>query len=236
MRTNLASTTVCSLAMLALAACNESRPGANNLIDFTPLECGNLLLGCTFDKSLALWANTDVQIAGIDGYPTAGLTLVSRDPSVLTVNAIPDVGGRPTWDLHAAGEGVATLAAVDADDNEIDFTEVAVRQAQRLSLVRVLGNAVGPTQVGAVQEWTVTAEQPVSFQARMIVDESAELIGRIGYTTTFPEGSRLLASEIGGSDREKGYLYVSPPAGVHTFSFELAVAPDVKIEAALRAQ
>lgn len=221
---------------LALAACNQGRTGANDLIEFTPLECGNLLLGCDFDQSLALWADTYVQIAGVDDYPTAGLDLASRDPAVLVVSRVADVGGRPTWNLHGAGAGVAQLAAVDTGGAEIDFTEVAVRQAARLSLVRVLGDAVGPTVNGTTEEWTVNAGQPVSLQARMIVDQSAVLMGRIGYTVTVPAGSRLLDSELGGSDRDKGYLYVQPPAGSYPFSFELAVDPTIKVDALLKAQ
>ena len=233
MRTSIASL-IAGLA--ALTACNEGRTGVNDLVLFTPLNCGNLLLGCTFDRSLALWADTDVQIEGLDGFSTAGLTLASRDPSVLTVETIPDQAGRPTWGMHGAGEGVAVLAALDARGVEVDSTEIAVRAAERLTLTRVLGDAVGPTIEGGAETWTVNAGQPVSLQARMLVDASAELIGRIGYTVTVPAGSRLLDAEIGGSDRDAGYLYVSPPAGSYPFSFELAVDPTVKVDAVLKAQ
>ncbi len=233
MRIQLASVI---LGSLALAACNEGRTGANNVIEFTPLNCGNLLLGCNFDSSLGLWAETDVQIAGIDGFPTAGIDLASRDPAVLAVTKVADQAGRPTWSLHGAGPGVTTLSAIDASGAEVDFTEIAVRKADRLALTRVLGDAVGPTIENGAEVWTVNAEQPVSFQARMIVDQSAELIGRIDYTVTVTQGSRLLDSEIGGSDRPKGYLYVSPPAGVYPFSFELGVDPTVKVEAVIKAQ
>lgn len=224
------------IGLAALAACNEGRTGANNNVEFTPLNCGNALLGCSFDQSLALWGDTDVQIAGIDGFPTAGLDLASRDPSVLVVTKVADVAGRPTWTLHGAGEGVATLAAIDSGGGEADFTEIAVRKAQRLTLEKILGDAVGPTLEGNSQTWTVNAEQEVSLQARMIVDASAELIGRIDYTVTVPVGSRLLDAEIQGSDRPAGYLYVRPPAGVYPFSFELAADPNVKVDAVLKAQ
>jgi hypothetical protein len=224
------------LGLATLAACNESRTGANNNVSFTPLDCGNELIGCSFDSSLGLWSDTDVQIAGIDGFSTAGLDLASDDPSVLLVQRLPDEGGRPTWGLHGAGEGVARLVAIDGNGDEADFTEVAVRAATKLSLTKVLGDAVGPTPEGNAQKWAVNAEQPVSFQARMLVDESAELIGRAAYTVTVPVGSRLLDSEVNGSDREKGYLYVSPPAGVYPFSFELAVAPTVKVDVIIEAR
>lgn len=230
------ASTIGLFVLATVAACNEPRTGANNLVAFTPLDCGNLLLGCSFDQSLALWADTDVQLAGIDGFSTAGLVLASKDPSVLTVNVLPDQGGRPTWGLHGAGEGVAVLSAIDSHGAEVDFTEVAVRAAERLSLTKVLGDAVGPTVEGGAEVWTVNAEQPVSLQARMIVDQSAELIGRILYTVTVPGGSRLLDSELGGSDREQGYLYVQPPAGTYPFSFELAVDPRIKVDAVLKAQ
>ena len=223
-------------AVAALAACNEAQPGANNNVAFTPLNCGNLALGCTFDQSLALWADVDVQIEGIDGFATAGLDLASSDPTVLVVQKVADQGGRPTWSLHGAGEGVATLAALDRTGLEADFTEIPVRAATHLSLTRILGDAVGPTLEGGVQTWTVNAGQPVSLQARMLVDESAELIGRAAYTVTLPQGSRLLDSEVGGSAREQGYLYVSPPAGTYPFSFELAAAPTVKVDAIIKAQ
>jgi hypothetical protein len=223
-------------SLAALAACNEGRTGANNLVEFTPLNCGNALLGCSFDSSLALWADTDVQIAGIDGFSTAGIDLASADPSVLTVVKIADVAGRPTWKLHGAGEGVARLAAVDTGGSEADFTEVAVRKASRLTMEKVLGEAVGPTLEGGAETFTVNAEQEVSLQARMVVDASAELIGRLEYTVVVPVGSRLLDAEISGSDRPAGYLYVRPPAGIYPFTFELAVDPTVKVDAVLKAQ
>ncbi|HVV85458.1 MAG TPA: hypothetical protein VHE35_20505 [Kofleriaceae bacterium] len=234
MRIHLAGT-IGLAALAALAACNEGRSGANSKVQFTPLNCGNLLLGCSFDKSLGLWADTDVQIQGIDGYPTAGLDLRSGDTSVLTVSRVEDQANVPTWKINGAGEGVAELGAYDGSD-EVDFIEVGVRAAERLELQHVLGNAVGPTVEDGVETYTVNAEQPVSLQARMIVDESALLIGRTSYTVTVPAGSRLLDSELDGSDREQGYLYVSPPAGVYPFSFELAVAPQVKIDAVLKAE
>jgi hypothetical protein len=239
MPSQLASIVAGALAVVttgALAACNEGQQGANGRIEFTPLDCGNLLLGCSFDRSLALWADVDVQIAGIDGFSSAGLDLASADPSVLVVQPIADEAGRPTWGLHGAGEGVARLAAIDAGGNEVDFTEIAVRAAERLTLTRVLGEAIGPTIEGGAQTWTVNAEQPVSFQARMLVDESAELIGRMEYTVTVPVGSRLLDAEIAGSDRANGYLYVEPAAGSYPFSFELAAAPAVKVDAVIKAQ
>jgi hypothetical protein len=223
------------LVAASLAACNEGREGANGRVEFTPLNCGNALLGCSFDRSLALWADADVQIAGIDGFSTAGLDLRSDDPGVLAVQKLPDQGGRPTWGLHGAGEGVARLQAFDGSGT-VDFTEIAVRPAARLTLEKVLGNAVGPTIEGGAEVFTVNAGEPVSLQARMVVDASAELIGRIAYTVTLPQGSLLLDSELAGSDREQGYLYVEPPAGVYPFSFELAVAPTVKVEAVLEAQ
>ena len=224
--------------LIALAGCNESRPGANNLVAFTPLNCGisSPVAGCSFDNSLALWGEVDVQITGIDTFSVEGLDLRSGDPSILTVERTEPFGGQPTWKIHGNGEGVADLIAVDGA-TDVDFTEVPVRAAQRLTLVKVLGEAVGPTDEAGAQSWTVNAEAPVSFQARMLVDQSAELIGRMAYTFTLPPGSRLLDSEVlPGSHRDQGYLYVEPPAGVYPFSVELAVAPTVKVDAVIKAQ
>lgn len=224
-----------ALAAATVAGCNEGQSGANDLVSFTPRNCGNELLGCSFDKRLALWADTDVQIEGIDGFSTAGIDLASADPALLTVTKVPDVGGRPTWSLHAAGVGLARLSAVDSNGDEVDYTGVEIRQAQSLTLTKVLGEAVGPSFEGGAETWTVNAGQPVSFQARMVAD-GQEMIGRIGYTLTVPSGSPLPTAELNGSAPAQGYLYVMPPAGNHPFTMALEVAPDVEVDAVLKAQ
>jgi hypothetical protein len=222
--------------LAALVASNQGESGVNDRVTFTPLDCGNPLLGCSFDHGLGLWADAHVQIEGQDGFSTAGLDLHSGDDGVLLVQKIADEGGRPTWSLHGAGEGTARLSAVDGDGNEADALDVAVRPATRLTLAKVLGNAVGPTIESGVETWTVSANQPVSLQARMLAADATELMGRIEYSIVVPVGSRILDSELAGSDATQGYLYVQPPAGVYPFSFELAVAPAVKVDAAIKAQ
>jgi hypothetical protein len=154
-------TALCALAI----GCNESKEGAQGLVIFTPDACG--VGPCSFDDSIAVSGTIQVNIRGDDEemVSTAGYELASDDTSVLEVTAIPDVGGRPTWELYAVSEGVARLAAID-DGEEIDFIEVPVQEIDGLELVHFVGEAVGPVQEDNYDEvWTINAGEDVSFHA-----------------------------------------------------------------------
>src|SRR5262249_46075828 len=112
-----------ALAFLALAACNTTSSGANQHIGFTPTNCGTLG-GCDFDLSVGVGGKVDVTLDSLDGTPTAGLDLASRDPNLLSVTTTADVGGEPAWELTALGRGSADLVAIDSGGGEVDFVPV----------------------------------------------------------------------------------------------------------------
>jgi len=237
MRTAFAHTLGALIAGAGLAACNTSQPGETGLVLFTPRDCGNPLLGCDFVRPVATGASLNVQIMGNGGTSTAGFDLESNNPEILAVTKIADVDGRPTWALAGGRAGSVYLAAVDEAGAQVDFIDVTVRRPTRLGLVKVAGEAVGPTnEDGVDQAWTVNADAPVSFQA-LPHDGTTQLMGILDYVLVVPQGSTLLASEQSSSDRATGYLYVQPPAGDYPFTFELA-APDsaVAVDAILHAR
>src|SRR3989304_4025344 len=98
---------ILSLSFLSLAAgCNEPKEGANGNVLFTPDNCSTQdLRVCDFDDSIGVGGQIDVNISGIDGFSTAGVTLATEDPNVLLVDPVPDVNNRPTWEVTATGEG-----------------------------------------------------------------------------------------------------------------------------------
>lgn len=227
-----------TLATLAAAAagCNTPSEGAQGQLLFTPINCGNPLLGCDFADGVVEGGLLEVQITGQGGVATAGLDLASTDPTVLAVSPTGDVNGRPTWQLHGAGAGVATLAALDDLGTEIDFVAITVIAPERLGLVNLVGDAVGPTvETGVDEAWTVNAGQLVSFQA---VPRAAgnQLIGRLDHVVVLPQGSTLLDTEQSSSDRPGGYLYVQPPTGDYPFTFEVDGSPDVAVDVMLHAR
>jgi len=218
--TRIVSSIAASIA-LASAGCNAGSTGDSDQLTFTPASCGNALLGCDLADGVVLWGDLSVKLAGVGGVSVDGLTLRSDDPSVLAVSDIVD-DGAPTWGLHGAAAGVATLEAVDGAGTVIDSIDVSVKAAQRLGLVKLAGDAEGPTpEAGADEAWTVPAGQLVSFQVVPMYGDD-RLIGRLAYMFVLAGTSTLLDTEQSSSDRPAGYLYVQPAAGDYPFTVQLA--------------
>lgn len=209
----------CALALvLAAAACNTSQEGAEGNILFTPDECGRVG-GCSFDDSIGVGGTINVNIMGADGFSTAGVTLEVDDPAVLTVAPVGDVGGRPTWELHAVGPGVATLYAYDTNDERVDFIEIGVQDLTGLTLENFVGDAVGPSDDPQYDEaWTVNADQTVSFFATPTIGAGVPTMGRYDYVTSVGAG---LLPYVTDMDRlDEGYLAFNAPAGTYEVGFD----------------
>lgn len=206
-------------AALALAAgCNQTTEGAEGKIAFTPDDCGRVG-GCDFDDSIGVGGVVDVNIQGIDGFSTAGLDLATSDPSVLTVVAIGDVGGRPTWELTGVGAGVARIYAIDRDDAELDFIEVGVQELSGLTFENFVGDAVGPTvEAGVDEAWTVNANQNVSFYVTPVVGAGVPTMGRYEYVATIDQG--IEDGLLEGADLGSGYLYFNALPDDYLVSFD----------------
>ena len=219
---------------LAAAGCNAAQTGSQQHLSFTPANCG-LLAGCDFADTLAVLGSTDVQLGSLDGSPTAGLDLAARDPSLLQVEAIADVAGRPAWRLTGLAPGTTDLAAVDSGGAEVDSIAVTTRVATRTGLVKFAGQAVGPTSESGYDEaWSVLADQSVALQAVALVD-GQPVMGRFAFDVVADDAG-LLATEVSGSDHAYGYLYVQPPAGDYPLTLDVhgttALRLDVMIHAA----
>jgi hypothetical protein len=209
----------CALALvLAAAACNTSQEGAEGNILFTPDECGRVG-GCNFEDSIGVGGTINVNIMGLDGFSTAGVTLEVDDPGVLTVIPVGDVGGRPTWELQGIAPGVATLYAYDADDARADFIEIGVQELSGLTLENFVGDAVGPADDAGYDEvWTVNADQAVSFFVTPTIGDGIPTMGRYTYVATVDSA---LVPYLMQMDRlEEGYLYFDAPAGAYEVSFD----------------
>lgn len=225
---------VSPIALVAVIACNTPSSGENDRLEFTPTECGNPLLGCDLGSGVVVGGSLEVEVRGVGAVTTDGVTLVSATPTVLAVVDIADVGV-PTWELRAVAAGTATLSAVDAGGVEVDTLTFTVAAPERLAMVKLAGNATGPTDEAGVDEaWQVDAGGLVSFQAAPMRG-SARLIGRLDYTLTVPPGSTLLETEQSNSDPTIGYLYVQPAAGDYTFTFS-AGNPALSVDVALHAR
>lgn len=227
----------CLAAALALAAaaCNESRSGANERVRFTPDECGNV--NCTFDDSIGVGGTISITIDGIDGFPTAGLDLASRDPDLFSVAPRSDIAGRPAWDLTAHAAGVGELVALDGSE-EIDFIEIPIQEVIALTMDPFAGDIVGPNEEAGYDEaFTVNANEAVSWFVRPVVEGDAITMGRYSFETVLDAGApSVVDHEAANSDRPNGYLYVTLPAGDYPVRFELTDDPDVFVEAIIHAQ
>src|SRR5687768_10198273 len=84
--------------LLVATGCNTTTTGANEQIGFTPINCG-ALAGCAFADSIATGGVIAVHIDGLDGTSTVGVDLASRDLELMTVAAVADFGGEPTWEI-----------------------------------------------------------------------------------------------------------------------------------------
>ncbi len=214
-------TTLALFAITALAtACNEPKEGAYGNIQFTPDNCSTQdLTGCDFDDSIGVGGQIDVNIAGIDGFSTAGVTLDTDDPNVLVVEPIGDVNGRPTWAVTGTGEGVARIVAYDADDVQVDFIEVGVQLLTGLTTENFIGDAVGPAADPNYDEvWTVNADTIVSFYVVPLIGDGVPTMGRYDYITTVDAALDPYLEST--SDPAGGYIRFSAPAGQYLVSFE----------------
>lgn len=203
-------------ATAALAACNTSTEGAKGNVAFTPTDCG--LLGCNLDDSIGVGGIISMHITGLEGVSTAGATLESEDPAMLTVTAVPDVGGQATWELQSFNAGVTRVNVYTAADELLDFVEVPMQELSGIISQNLVGDAVGPSSDASYNEiWTVNADQAVSFQMTPVIGLDAPTMGRYVYTATVDAGIEdgLLDDDLSG-----GYLYFNVPAGSYPVSFE----------------
>lgn len=221
----------------ALAAgCNTSTSGANDRISFTPDECGQLTSNCNLADSIGVGGQINIQIDSLDGTPTAGLDLASRDPDILAVERGADLNGAPSWLLTALAPGVADLAALDGT-HEIDFVEVPVQAVAHLALEKVVGEAVGPTlEDGYDEAWTINADTQTSWFVRPVASDDGVLMGRFSYETVTVSGEPDVTDfELENSDRPAGHLSVRLPPGAYPVTFELTLDQDVFVDAIIHA-
>jgi len=225
---------VCSLGIFLLAACNESKEGAYNNVLFTPRDCGAWNTGCDFDDSIGVGGAINVQIQGIDGFPTAGVTLAADDPDVLGVSVINDIGGRPAWELFGLDAGVARLEAYDANQELVDFLEIGVQAVTGLELEDFLGDAVA-TDPGEYDEtWIVQAGEDTSFYVVPTVGAGARIMGRFPYTPYLD--ADMTAGLLASANVEEGYLAFNVAAGDYVVSFETTSADPVTLDVLISAQ
>lgn len=197
------------LLALLPAGCNQSETGAEGNIRFTPTNCGRAS-GCAFGDGIAAGARVDVTIDGIDGFPTAGVDLVSDDTTVFDVSPTNDIGQEPAWTIDATGDGITRLVAVDGDGNDVDFIEVDVRLAETLTLDNTLGNAVGPQDGGsdADELWTVQAGDTAVFYVQPVDSVGVHMMGRYTFSVLLDDG---IADNLGGDAPETGRLEWNVP-------------------------
>jgi len=213
-------TTLLGLALLAAVGCNTSKEGTYGNIRFTPSNCKAIdLAGCDFADSIGVGGAIDVQIAGLDGFSTAGVTLDSDDTSVLTVTAVGDVGGQPTWEVQGTGPGVGRIVAYDTNQEIVDFVEVGVQLLSGLTLENFIGDAVGPADDVTYDEvWTVNADQDVSFYVVPLIGDGVPTMGRYGYDTVVDSALDPYLDTT--SDPAGGYLRFNVPAGQYNVTFD----------------
>ena len=170
---------------LALASgCNTSTEGAAGNVSFTPDDCG-LVGGCDFASGLGVGGAAVVQISGLGSFSTAGVDLASDDLSVLTVDAIPDVNGKPAWEIFGMAPGLARLAAIDPGGKEVDAILVEVVTPARFTMHDFGNHAVGPQndRPGYDEHWLVDAGQEVILLVTPVDEGEKPIMGRYEYTT-----------------------------------------------------
>lgn len=205
-----------ALTALSLAACDVSTDGANGLVAFTPDDCGRI--ACTFDDSVGVGGKLNLNIAGTEGVSTAGATVVSDSPELLSVVAIADVNRQPTWELQGLAAGVARLTVLDTNDEELDFLEVPIQELSGLTAENFVGDAVGPADDEVYDmRFTVNADQAVSFQISPVIGDGYPAMGRYEYTATI---DATIEDTLIEDNLSEGYLYFTPTAGEHVASFE----------------
>ncbi len=205
-----------SMVVFCLAgavACDSSTPGTNDLIDFSPLDCGRI--GCSFDAPIATGSRLSLHISA-PGLKVRRLEVRSSDNQRLTVTPIVDIAGRPTWELHALAAGEVTLevfrpSSAGDEESTIDQLTINVDDLTDLRLVHFLGSASGPNQADGFDEsWTVVANRPVSFRVTPFDNADNAMLGRFDYVVNLaPE----LTSGLIDSQVDEGRLYLRAPHG-----------------------
>jgi len=191
--------------------CNRSERGANDLIRFTPDDCGRPD-GCDFGDTVGVGGVIAVRINGIGGHPTAGIDLVSEDPDIFDASPTGNIAGSPAWEIFGAAPGVARLIAVDTDDVEVDWIDVVVRSVDSLTTINTLGDAVGPdlTDPDFDEVWAVNADTSVVFWVQPVAADGTRLMGRYVYSATFDAG---ILDNLDSTDVSSGRLSWSVPPG-----------------------
>ena len=212
-------------------ACDVSTEGSEGNVLFTPTDCGRIG-GCDFRDSVGVGGVFTIQIQGIDGFSTAGVTLESGDPTLLSLAPIAAVGGRPAWEAQGQAAGPATVVAYDTTDSRVDLLDVDVRELTGLTLENFVGDAIGPLADDTFDEaWTVNADEPVSFYATPLVLEGEPTMGRYLYSVGVDP--TMEAGMLEGANLDEGYIYFNVPAGEYivTFTDDYDHVLDVRITA-----
>ena len=203
-------------AVATLAACNTSTEGAHGNIAFTPTQCG--LISCTLDDSIGVGGTIQMHIAGLEGVSTVGATLVSDAPDLLSVVAVADLGGQPTWELQALAAGVPTVTVYTQGQEVLDFVEIPTQALTSIIANNIIGNAVGPADDPSYDEvWTVNADEAVSFQMTPVIGQGVPTMGKYVYTATMDQG---LEDALLDANLSEGYLYFNVPPGKYQATFE----------------
>ena len=221
----LGTVTFLTLAMALATGCNTSTEGAAGNVLFTPDDCGRVG-GCDFGDALGVGGTAQVQISGVGDFSTAGIDLASDAPEILQVTKIPDVAGRPAWEIFGTGEGIAHLAAVDPGGVEVDFIEFDVLQPARLTVEVFSGNAVGPFDDPNYDErWTVNANEQNIFLLTPLASDDEPIMGVYQYVP-FVEVAEF-DDYINNTDNlNRGTLDFTAPAGNYGLQFSV---PDSNI-------
>ncbi len=204
-------------ALLFTAACDTSAEGDQGNISFTPTECGRIS-GCNFDDSIGVGGSLAVQISGLAGASTAGLDVISDDPSRVTAVATSDIGGKPAWELVGVSAGAVRLIAVDASNTEVDSLTVGAQELTGMILDDFIGNAVQTTASADVDEtWRVVANEDTSFYVVPTIGTSVPTMGRFTYTATLD--AEISTGLLNSADVGNGYLAFNVPAGTYVVTF-----------------
>jgi len=201
-----------SLALTALAACNEVETGRMNRVEFIPDDCGRL--ACDLDDRLAVGGVTDIYLDGVDGMPVDDLELVSSAPWVFDVVA-GQPGTSPRFTVVGNGSGRADLLAIDRRGVVIDALSVDVVYIDDLD-IEVTGSGVVSDQV---LDYDEHFRIPADTRVDITVDPQADfgpVMGDVQYTVVIDAG--LAAAIEPGGDVARGRFAIDAPAGEYDFS------------------
>ena len=223
--------------LAAMAACNESEPGVLGNLEFMPTQCGFRLGGCSFDAATGVGGTIEVTFVGLEGTPTVGVELFAEDEAKLGVVKMADQdGSNLRWEVTPKVAGELELVARDAEGRTVDTFLITAAAPAKLGLVKVVGQARGPTQEAGYDEtWKVNANLPVSFEVAVRGADDARMMGRFAYTSAFAEDAPA-PLELSGSNRAAGFLYIRAAAGTYDVTFDIDGMPDVDVSVHLVAE